>query len=84
MFKQYKKMNILKQKIELSKAVLETDNSALLKHIEALLEVYQTDLFDELSDYQKLCVSQARQQLKNGEGIPHKQVMKKYKRWLTK
>ena len=77
-------MNILRQKIELSKAVLETENPALLKHIEALVGVYQTDLFDELSDYQKLCVAQARTQLKNGEGIPHKQVMKKYKRWLTK
>ena len=77
-------MNILRQKIELSKAVLGTDNPALLKHIEALVEVYQTDLFDELSDYHKLCVSKARAQLKNGEGIPHKQVMKKYKRWLTK
>ena len=77
-------MNILRQKIELSKAVLETDNSALLKHIEALVEVYQTDLFDELSDYQKLCVSQARIQLKNGEGIPHNQAMKKFKKWRTK
>lgn len=77
-------MNISQQKVQLTKAILASENPALLKHIKAVVDSYNTDLWDELSDYQKLCVSQAKEQLKNGKGIAHKEVMKKYKKWLSK
>ncbi len=77
-------MNISQQKVQLSKAILNSENPALLKHIKAVVDSYKTDLWDELSDYQKLCVTQAKAQLKSGKGIPHKEVMKKYKKWLSK
>lgn len=49
----------------------------------AVIDSYKTDLWDELSDYQKRCVKQAKAQLKSGQGIPHKEVMKKYQMFLS-
>ena len=77
-------MNISEQKIQITKAILESKSEALLRHVKAIVDSYKTDLWDELSEYQKLCVTQARVQLQNGKGIPHKEVMKKYKKWLSK
>lgn len=77
-------MSISEQKLEITKAILDSESPALLNHIKAVVDSYKTDLWDELSDYQKLCVSQAKAQLKKGQGTPHKEVMKKYKKWLSK
>jgi hypothetical protein len=77
-------MNISEQKLQLTKAILNSESPALITHIKAIVDSYKTDLWDELSDYQKLCVSQAKAQLKKGQGIPHKEVMKNYKKWLSK
>ena len=45
---------------------------------------YKTDLWDELSDYQKQSVKRAQKQLEKGEGKTHAEVMKKHKKWLSK
>ena len=49
-------------------------------NIKPILENRKTDLWDELSDFQKSCVMEAREELKQGKGVPHKTVMKKYKK----
>lgn len=77
-------MNFQAAKIEVAKSLLETKSEALIKQVKAVVSSYKTDLWDELSDYQKSCVMEAKEELKSGKGIPHKTVMKKYKKWLTK
>jgi len=77
-------MNIQAQKIELAKQLLDVNSEVVLKQIKAFLNAYKTDLWDELSDEQKASVHRAKAQLANGEGVPHKEVMKKYKKWRTK
>ncbi len=77
-------MNVQAEKIALTKAILVIDSKVVLKHVKAVLSSYKTDLWDELSDEQKASVKRARIQLANGEGKPHKEVMKKYAKWFTK
>ena len=77
-------MNIQAEKIAITKALLNINSETILKQIKAILSSYKTDLWDELSDEQKSSVKRARHQLLQGEGKPHKEVMKKYAKWLTK
>lgn len=77
-------MNIQAQKIELAKTLLDVKSEAIIKHIKAILNSYRTDLWDELSDEQKASVKRAKSQLEKGEGVSHKDVMKRYKKWRTK
>jgi deoxyribodipyrimidine photolyase len=78
------KMNVQAEKIKLAKTILNTDSEIILQQVKAVLNSYKTDLWDEIPDEIKESVNKARKQLKTGEGKPHKEVMKKYKKWLTK
>ena len=77
-------MNISVTKVELVKNLLDTNIEVILKHVKAVLSSYKTDLWDELSDYQKQSVKRAQKQLEKGEGKTHAEVMKKHKKWLSK
>ncbi len=77
-------MNLQAAKIQLAKTLLDTNSEALIKQVKAILNSYKTDLWDELSDYQKACVKDAKTELIKGKGKSHNEVMKKYKKWLTK
>lgn len=77
-------MNLEAEKIKIAQTLLGTNSEALVQQVKALLSFYKTDLWDELSDYQKACVKEAKQQIAKGKGVAHKEVMKKYKKWLTK
>ena len=77
-------MNIQAEKIAIAKALLNVNSESILKQVKAILTGYKTDLWDELSEEQKSSVKRARQQLTQGEGKSHKEVMKKYAKWLTK
>ncbi len=77
-------MNIQAQKIELTKQLLEINSEVILKQIKALLQAHKTDLWDELTEAQKLSVEKAKSQINKGEAVTHKEVMKKYKKWRTK
>lgn len=44
--------------------------------------VNKTDLWDELSEYQKICVKEAQNEYKKGRVKSHKEVMKKYSKYL--
>jgi predicted transcriptional regulator len=43
-----------------------------------------TDWWDEVTPSHKEAIDKGIQQLDNGEGIPHQEVMKKYNKWLKK
>ena len=77
-------MNIQAEKIAIAKALLSVNSEAVLKQVKAILNSHETDLWDELSAEQRSSVKRARQQLAAGEGKTHKEVMKKYAKWLTK
>ena len=77
-------MNIQAEKIAIAKALLNVNSQSILKQVKAILTGYKTDLWDELSEEQKSSVKRARIQLAQGEGKSHKEVMKKYAKWLTK
>ena len=77
-------MNISVTKVELAKNLLDTNSEVILKHVKAVLNSYKTDLWDDLSEVQKQSVITARKQLEKGEGKAHADVMKKYKKWLSK
>ena len=77
-------MSLNEQKIEVTQAILNSNNASMLRQMQAVIKAYKTDLWDELSDYQKQCVAEARKELKNGEGVSHKVAMSKYKKWLSK
>jgi predicted transcriptional regulator len=78
-------MNLQAEKIKIAQTLLGTNSEALIKQVKAILNIYKTnDLWDELSDYQKACIKEAKQEIAKGKGIPHKEAMKKYKKWLTK
>jgi len=42
------------------------------------------DWWDEINTKQKEAIDKGLAQLKRGEGVPHKEVMKKYSKWLKK
>jgi hypothetical protein len=77
-------MNVQAEKIALAKIVLGVNSETILKHVKAVLESYQSDLWDELSEQQKTSVRLAQIQLKRGEGISHKEAMKKHLKWRMK
>ena len=77
-------MNVQAEQIALAKIVLGLNSETILKHIKAVLESYQSDLWDDLSEKQKVSVRLAQSQLKRGEGISHKEVMKKHLKWSMK
>lgn len=77
-------MNISVTKVELAKNLLNSNSEALLKQVKAILNSYDTDLWDELNEAQKSSIRKAQKQAARGEVKPHNEVMKKYKKWLTK
>lgn len=67
------------------KKYIDTADERVVKMVYAMLEAdKKTDLWDELPQQVKDDVDKALQQSLNKEGKPHKDVMKKYKKWVTK
>lgn len=75
-------MNIQAEKIELVQMLLQTNSEKLIEKVKALLKSEQKDWWDEIDEEVKAAVEEGIAQLNRGEGIPHEEVMKKYKKWL--
>jgi predicted transcriptional regulator len=73
-------MNLQAKQIAISQIPLTINNRALINSP----NLPKTNLWDELSSFQKAVVKQAKEEIAKGEGLPHSAVMKKYKKWLTK
>lgn len=64
---------------------IETADERVVKMVHAMLEAdKQSDFWDELPAVVKADVKTALKQSGQGKGKPHKEVMKKYSKWLTK
>ena len=67
------------------KKYIETADDRVVKMVHAMLEADQeTDFWDELPASVKADVNVAIKQSAQGKGKPHSEVMKKYKKWITK
>lgn len=63
-------------------------DNASEEELELVYEIFEVankaDWWDEISPAQQRAIDKGLKQLDNGEGIPHKEVMKKYDKWLKK
>ncbi len=67
------------------KKYIETADERVVKMVHAMLEAdSKSDLWDELPASVQKDVQEAIKQSAKGKGKPHKEVMKKYEKWLTK
>ena len=67
------------------KKYIETADERVVKMVHAMLEAdKKSDLWDELPVSVQSDVKEALKQSAAGKGKPHKVVMKKYQKWLTK
>jgi hypothetical protein len=68
--------------------VKEFVNTASEKELELMYRFFDVenkdDWWDEITEEQKKLVNKGLAQLDKGEGVPHKEVMKKYAKWLKK
>ena len=68
--------------------VKEFVNTASEKELELMYRFFDVenkdDWWNEITEDQKKIVTKGLAQLDKGEGIPHKDVMKKYAKWLKK
>jgi predicted transcriptional regulator len=72
----------------LRKQVKKFIDNASEKELELVYHIFeattQYDWWDEISNSQKKAITKGLDQLDKGLGIPHKEVMKKYNKWLMK
>jgi predicted transcriptional regulator len=75
-------VNILRRQVK--KFVDNAEEKELLM-IYRMFEVAQeTDWWDEIDEGEKTSIRKGLKQLDQGKGIPHEEVVKKYKKWFTK
>ena len=67
------------------KKYIDEADDHVVKMVFSMLEAdREDDWWDDLPPEVKKSILKAEKQLKEGKGIPHEVVMKKYSQWLTK
>ena len=67
------------EKNALIKKLIDTEEDAILDQVKAILGVDTKDFWNELPEHVKESVNQAKEELKNGQGISHDKVMSEIK-----
>jgi hypothetical protein len=70
---------ILEKKLSIIEWLLQLNDDTIISKIE-LLQRTNVDHWDELTKAQKQEIEEAFAELENGKGIPHNQVMAKFKK----
>lgn len=73
--------DILKEQI---KNYVETADRKTLEIVHRILEVSEPDPFENMSEEEKASLELSLKQADEGNVIPHEEVRKEYKKWLTK
>lgn len=74
-------VNILKKQV---KKYIDAADEKVVKMVHAMLEVNaEKDWWDELTHEEKQLIERGLKDAENGKVTPHKEVMKKYKKWLS-
>ncbi len=71
-------------KIELAQKVLASKNKDLINHLKAVFATQENDIWDSYPDALKQSINKGIEQANNNQFKDHKEVMKKYKKWLKK
>jgi hypothetical protein len=67
------------------KKYIDTADVKVVKMMHAMLEVEANfDWWDNLPNHVKADVDQALLESKNGDVIPHSEIIKKYQKWIVK
>lgn len=67
-----------------AKKYLDTADEKVVKMVHAMLEVdAQKDWWDDVSDEARASIKRGLKDAEEGRIIPHNEVMKKYKKWLS-
>ncbi len=67
-----------------AKKYLDTSDEKVVKMVYAMLEVdAETDWWDDVSDEAKASIERGLKDAEAGKVTSHKEVMKKYKKWLS-
>jgi len=75
----------ISSKYKIVEKIIQSNDEGLLNEINALLGLAKNDFWDDLPNEIKEGINQAKEQLQNGEGIAHSQVMADVKkRFLNK
>ncbi len=77
-------MDIATVKLELTKQLLDTNDKDILNQIIAIFSTCEENWFEELPSEIQASVKRGLKQAKEGNTVPHSEVMKKYKKWLKK
>lgn len=68
-----------------TKKLIDEADDRVVKMVYTMLEADNADdWWDELPKEVQQSIIRAEKQLKEGKGIPHEVVMKKYRKWLTR
>lgn len=73
-----------KKQTELAKRILETDDKEVLNYIQAIVDTNSAFFEDEMPEYVRKSVERGLKDADEGRVTPHKEVWKKYKKWLKK
>jgi hypothetical protein len=75
----------ISSKYKIVEKIIQSNDDELLNEINSLLGFSENDFWDELPTEIKEGINQAKDQISNGQGIPHSQVMADIKaRFLSK
>ncbi len=67
-----------------AKKYLDNADEKTIKMVYAMLEVdAEKDWWDDISDAAKKSIEQGLKDIEEGKVIPHKEAMKKYRKWLS-
>ena len=77
-------MTLDQKKKELTKRILGLKNNDIINHFNSVLDTQDDAWWDTMPDKIKKQVTEGIGQADRGEGKPHDEVMKKYRRWLGK
>lgn len=77
-------MSMQTEKLEIIQMLLETKDRGILKQMRALFDKTHKgeDFWDEMPDKVKESAERGIRQSEAGEGIPHKEAVKKLTKWL--
>ena len=77
-----KKMNTLELRHIINEHLSHIEDVSFLNAIKTIIESKASDGIYKLSDYQKLRIDKAREQLKNGQTISNDAIQKEIEQWL--
>jgi predicted transcriptional regulator len=77
-------MDIQAEKLDLIRWLTQVTEPSIIKSFIALKQKEQGDWWDEISETEKLEIEEGLTQADAGEVLPHKEVMAKYEKWLSK